>query len=103
MDRVGSRITQVGAVARVHFARGRAFVPEPRVEAGVIRERVTMHGVSDSHTLPYLRAGIDWRLGTRRAGAQLAIGYVFTGRLSGEQLDLAVGGLDVAVGPYYRF
>jgi hypothetical protein len=94
---------RVAMVARMHVARGRPFIPEPRVDAGVVRRAIELHGVSSSDSLPYLRGAIDWRLGTRRAGAMISVGYTLSGRASSGQLDPAIGGLDVGVGPYLRF
>jgi len=102
-DRVTTSTTQVALVGRLHWAMGRPFVPEPRLDVGVVRREIALHGVAATDSLPYLRAGIDWRLGTRRAGVQLALGYTVSGRASGEQLDPAVGGLDVGLGPFMRF
>src|SRR5258705_4083153 len=98
-DRVGSRLFQLGVTARLDWPKGKPFVPEPRFEAGVARERVELHHVGDSRTITYARLGADWRLGTRKAGAQLAIGYTITSRADPGELDLAVGGLDLSLGP----
>lgn len=102
-DRVSTTTQRLALVGRLHYAKGRAFIPEPRLDAGVVRRTVELHDVAASDTLPYLRAGIDWRLGSRTAGAQISVGYTVTGRASSQQLDPAIGGLDVGVGPYLRF
>jgi hypothetical protein len=102
-DRVETTATQVAVVARVHWALGRPFLPEPRVDAGLVHRTVRLHDVDASDTLPYLRAGLDWRLGNRRGGVQVSAGYILTGRASSENLDPAIGGLDVGIGPYLRF
>ncbi|HVK76698.1 MAG TPA: hypothetical protein VM734_25410 [Kofleriaceae bacterium] len=102
-DRVRTDATLIGAVARLHWSRGRPFIPEPRVDVGLQRVRTVVHATSDTRTTPYLRAGIDWRLGTRRGGVVLAVGYTITGRAPSGALDLATGGLDLDLGPYLRF
>lgn len=102
-DRVTTTTHRVAIVARMHVARGRAFIPEPRVDVGVVRRAIELHGVSSSDSLPYLRGAIDWRLGTRSGGAMISVGYTLSGRASSGQLDPAIGGLDVGVGPYLRF
>lgn len=104
-DRVRTTNTSVAFVAKVHWALQRPFIPEPRVDAGFVRRTVEVHGVDDSASLPYLRAGMDWRLGTRRAGVQVSAGYILTARASSSsgRLDPAVGGLDVSLAPYVRF
>lgn len=102
-DRVATTQQRFAIVARVHVAMGRPFIPEPRVDVGVVRRSVALHGVIARDTLPYVRAAIDWRLGNRTGGAVLSAGYTITGRASSPQLDPAVGGLDVSVGPYLRF
>lgn len=102
-DRVSTTTTRVAVVGRLHWARGRAFIPEPRLDVGVVRRTVELHGVAATDALPYLRGGIDWRLGTRTAGAQVSVGFTVSGRASSQQLDPAIGGLDVGIGPYLRF
>ncbi len=102
-DRVTTTTTQLALVARIHWALGRPFIPEPRVDVGVVRRTIELHGVPATDSLPYLRAGVDWRLGTRRGGAQVSVGYTLSGRASPGQLDPAIGGLDVGIGPYLRF
>ncbi len=102
--RVETTATQVAVVARLHWALGRPFLPEPRIDAGLVHRTVRLHDVDASDTLPYLRAGLDWRLGTRRGGVQVSAGYILTGRASSSRmLDPAIGGLDVGIGPYLRF
>lgn len=102
-DRVETRTTTVALVAKVHWALQRPFIPEPRVDVGVARRTITLHGVDDTDAVPFVRAGMDWRLGTRRAGVQVSAGYVVTGRASSGRLDPAVGGLDVTLSPFVRF
>lgn len=102
-DRVSTTTQRLAVVARLHYAMGRAFIPEPRIDVGVVRRTVEVHDQDATDTLPYVRAGIDWRLGTRTAGAQISVGYTVSGRASSERLDPAIGGLDVGVGPYLRF
>ena len=69
----------------------------------MVRERLQVHHVGQSHHLGYLRVGVDWRLGVRTAGAQVSVAYLMTTRVGDGQLDPAIGGLDIAVGPYLRF
>lgn len=102
-DRVRTGATSFSAVAKLHWSLQRPFIPEPRVDVGLVRRTVEVHAVEDSDTLPFLRAGFDWRLGTRRGGVQLSAGYMITGRAPSGQLDPAVGGLDVGLSPYFRF
>lgn len=102
-DRVSTTQQRFAVIARVHLAMGRPFIPEPRVDVGVVRRSVRLHGVTERDTLPYVRAAIDWRLGNRTGGAVLSAGYTITGRASSPRLDPAVGGLDVSIGPYLRF
>jgi hypothetical protein len=102
-DRVSTTTHRFSAIARVHYAMGRPFIPEPRIEIGVMRRSVRLHGVTASDSVPFVRAAIDWRLGNRIGGAQLSAGYTITGRASSTELDPAVGGLDVSIGPYLRF
>lgn len=102
-DRVTTSTTQLALVARLHWAMGRPFIPEPRVDVGVVRRTVELHGVPAADSLPYLRAGVDWRLGNRTGGVQLSAGYALTGRAASGRLDPAVAGLDVSLGPYLRF
>jgi len=102
-DRVRTRTTNLALVAKVHWALQRPFIPEPRVDVGVARRTITVHGVDDTDSVPFVRAGMDWRLGTRRAGVQVSAGYIITARASSGQLDPAVGGLDVTLAPYVRF
>lgn len=102
-DRLRLRLWEASVSARLHWAGGRPFVPEPRVDVGLGAARTTVHGVTE-HTLHrYLRAGVDWRLGTRRAGVVLQVGYTLahTPRLDGP--SPARGGLDLSAGPYLRF
>lgn len=102
-DRVTTTTTQLALVARLHWAMGRPFIPEPRVDVGVVRRTVELHGVPAADSLPYLRAGVDWRLGNRTGGVQLSAGYALTGRAASGRVDPAVAGLDVSLGPYLRF
>ena len=102
-DRVSTTTRRLALTARMHVARGRAFIPEPRVDVGVVHRAITLHGVSSSDALPFVRAAIDWRLGTRSGGAMISVGYTLSGRAASGQLDPAIGGLDVGVGPYLRF
>ncbi|MBZ0236892.1 MAG: hypothetical protein K8M05_31475 [Deltaproteobacteria bacterium] len=102
-DRVETRTTSIALVAKVHWALQRPFIPEPRVDLGVARRTITVHGTEDTDAVPFVRAGMDWRLGTRRAGAQVSAGYVVTARASSGRLDPAVGGLDVTLSPFVRF
>jgi hypothetical protein len=102
-DRVSTTTLRLAMVGRLHYAKGRPFIPEPRLDLGVVRRTVLLHETAATDTLPYLRLGIDWRLGTRTAGAQLSVGYTVSGRASSQQLDPAIGGLDVGLGPYLRF
>ncbi|MBK9036044.1 MAG: hypothetical protein IPL61_33170 [Myxococcales bacterium] len=99
--RVGWRALAVSA--RLHWAGGRPFVPEPRVDLGVADERWSVHGTADHRARTFIRVGADWRLGTRTAGVNLAVAYtlVATERVDGPSPPL--GGLDLAVGPYLRF
>jgi len=102
-DRVLTTTTTIAAVAKVHWALQRPFIPEPRVDLGFVRRSIEVHAVGDADTLPFVRAGMDWRLGTRRAGVQVSAGYILTGRASDGKLDPAVGGLDVGLAPYFRW
>jgi hypothetical protein len=102
-DRVRTGAISFSAVARMHWSLQRPFIPEPRVDVGVVRRTIEVHTVEDSDTLPFLRAGFDWRLGTRRGGVQVSAGYMLTGRAASGRLDPAVGGLDVGLSPYFRF
>jgi hypothetical protein len=102
-DRVSTKTTRFAIALRMHVARGRPFIPEPRVDVGVVRRSIALHGMSSSDALPFVRAAIDWRLGTRSGGAMISVGYTLSGRASSSQLDPAIGGLDVGVGPYLRF
>jgi hypothetical protein len=102
-DRVHVSTTQIALLTRMHWAKGRPFIPEPRVDIGVARRTITLHGVADADSVPYVRAGMDWRLGNRTGGVQVSVGYLVSGRASGGKLDPAIGGLDVGVGPYLRF
>jgi hypothetical protein len=102
-DRVLTSTMNVSLVGKLHYAMGRPFIPEPRVDVGVVRRTIELHGVAAADSVPFVRAGMDWRLGTRRGGVQISAGYILTGRASSGDLDPAVGGLDVSLSPYVRF
>jgi hypothetical protein len=102
-DRVLTSTMNVSLVGKVHWAMGRPFIPEPRVDIGVVRRTIEVHAVAAADSVPFVRAGMDWRLGSRRAGVQVSAGYILTGRASSGDLDPAVGGLDVSLAPYVRF
>lgn len=101
-DRLRARTASVAVTGRLHWAQGRAFVPEPRVDVGAISERLTVHGVPDEQLRWFVRAGIDWRLGNRTAGVELQIAYTMVER-DDAMLSPPIGGLDLAAGPYFRF
>lgn len=102
-DRVMTSTMMVSLVGKLHWSLGRPFIPEPRVDIGVVRRTIEVHGTPAADSVPYARAGMDWRLGTRRAGVQVSAGYILTGRASSDDLDPAVGGLDLTLSPYVRF
>lgn len=102
-DHVTTTATRLGLVARLHYARGKPFIPEPRIDLGVERRTIELHDVADADHLLYLRVGFDWRAGNRRAGVQVSGGYTLTDRAAAGRLDPATGGLDLGFGPYVRF
>ena len=102
-DRMGMRWIEATASARLRWAGGRPFVPEPRIDVGVAQARWLVHQVASDSLRTFVRVSADWRLGTRRAGANLSVGYTAVG---GERVDGPSpphGGLDLALGPYVRF
>lgn len=100
-DRLMASTASIGGLARLHWMQGRPFVPEPRVDAGVIRERLSVHGSVDDRYVGYLRGGVDWRLGNATVGADVSLGYTMTD--AGPAMSPPIGGLDLSIGPYYRF
>lgn len=102
-DRMGIAWTTVAASARLHWAKGRPFIPEPRLDVGLARQTWTVHGQDDHATRSFVRVGVDWRLGTRTAGAMLSIAYTLADRPAVEGPAPPVGGLDLAIGPYVRY
>lgn len=101
-DRMGIAWTTVAASARLHWAKGRPFLPEPRLDLGLARQTWTVHGQDDHATRSFVRAGVDWRLGTRTAGVMLTVAYTLADRAAVEGPAPPVGGLDLAIGPYLR-
>ncbi len=101
-DRMGIAWTTVAASARLRWAQGRPFIPEPRLDLGLARQTWTVHGKDDHATRSFVRVGVDWRLGTRTAGAMLSIAYTLADRPAVEGPAPPVGGLDLAIGPYFR-
>ena len=102
-DRMTARWLGLAASARLRWANGRPFVPEPRVDVGVAAVRTSVHGTDDDDTRSYVRTGVDWRLGTRTAGVNLAVAYTFASSRRGDGPTPPIGGLDLALGPYLRF
>jgi hypothetical protein len=102
-DTTTVRLIEAAAMARLHWARGRAFLPEPRFDVGVASERWSLHGTTESAARPFVRLGIDWRLGTRRAGVNVAIGYTVMDVDPTDGPRPPLGGLDLGLGPYVRF
>jgi hypothetical protein len=102
-DELAVRWLGLAASARLRWANGRPFVPEPRVDVGVVSARTSVHGTDDDDTRSYVRAGVDWRLGTRTAGVNLAVAYTFASARRGDGPTPPLGGLDLALGPYLRF
>lgn len=102
-DQLSVSTVGIGATARVHWAQGRPFMPEPRLELGLLRERTDVHGTPHTRLHRYFRAGVDWRLGTRTAGVTLALGFTMIDHDADETLAPPLGGLDLAAGPYFRF
>ncbi len=101
-DRMGIAWTTVAASARLRWAQGRPFIPEPRLDLGLARQTWTVHGQDDQATRSFVRVGVDWRLGTRTAGVMLALAYTLTDRPAVDGPAPPVGGLDLAIGPYLR-
>ena len=102
-DRMGIAWTTVAASARLHWAKGRPFLPEPRLDLGLARQTWTVHGVEDHATRTFARVGVDWRLGTRTAGVMLSVAYTLVDRAAVDGPAPPVGGLDLAIGPYVRY
>lgn len=102
-DLMAVTATTIAATVRLHWARGLPFVPEPRLDVGLLRERITIHGEDATRLHPYLRAGVDWRLGTTRGGVNVALGYTTLDRDPDQMLAPPLGGLDFSAGPYLRF
>jgi hypothetical protein len=102
-DRLNVELWEASVGGRLRWAEGRPMVPEPKVELGLALVRTTVHGTADRDVVPFVRVGADWRLGTRRAGAMIAIGYTMMATPSSDGPAPPVGGLDLAIGPYVRF
>ena len=102
-DRMKVRSSTIAATARLHWMGGRPFVPEPRLDLGLLRERTIVHGTTATRSVRFLRAGIDWRLGLPTVGVSVAIGYTIVERAVDNPLAPPIGGLDLALGPYFRF
>lgn len=102
-DRMSVRTLGLAASARLRWASGRPFVPEPRVDVGAIAVRTSVHGTDDDDTRSYVRVGVDWRLGTRTVGANLGVAYTFASARRGDGPTPPIGGLDLSLGPYFRF
>jgi len=101
-DQLKARTRALALTTRLRWRQGRPFVPEPRVDVGVLDERVTVHGTPSSRAAPFVRGGVDLRLGTPRAGVTVEVGYTMVDRGAAE-LAPPIGGLDLAIGPYFRF
>lgn len=102
-DRLTVELWEASVGGRLRWAEGRPLVPEPKLELGLALARTTVHGTADHDVVPFLRVGADWRLGTRRAGAMVTIGYTIMATRSSEGPSPPLGGLDLALGPYVRF
>ncbi|MEZ4403512.1 MAG: hypothetical protein R3B06_26045 [Kofleriaceae bacterium] len=102
-ERLAVTWTSLAASARLHWAQGRPFVPEPRADVGVAEVVTTIHGVDQRRWATFTRVGVDWRLGVRRGGVTVALGYTLVGADRGDGPRPPLGGLDLSLGPYLRF
>lgn len=102
-DRLTVELWEASVGGRLRWAEGRPLVPEPKVELGLALARTTVHGTADDDVVPFLRVGADWRLGNRRAGAMLTVGYTVMATPTSDGPAPPLGGLDLALGPYVRF
>jgi hypothetical protein len=102
-DRMATSWYGLAASARLHWAGGRPFVPEPRVDVGVAAVDTTVHTTTAREHRGFTRVGADWRLGVPNGGVNLAVGFTWVGPAATDGPSPPLGGLDLALGPYFRF